>query len=85
MLILSRKIEESIIIGDTITVKILGIHEGQVKIGIEAPKDIKVYRSEVYEQIQRENIEASKSEKTSVSRAATMLRRNKPGKNEAAK
>ena len=74
MLILSRKIEESIIVGDSITIKILGIHEGQVKIGIEAPKDVKVYRSEVYEQIQKENIEASKAEKQSVSKAATMLR-----------
>jgi carbon storage regulator len=79
MLILSRKIEESIIVGDTITIKILGIHEGQVKIGIEAPKEIKVFRSEVYEQIQKENIEASKSEKTSVSKAASMLRQHKAG------
>lgn len=74
MLILSRKIEESIVIGDSITVKILGIHEGQVKLGIEAPKQIKVFRSEVYEQIQKENIEASRSEKTSVSKAASLLR-----------
>ncbi|HTY37978.1 MAG TPA: carbon storage regulator CsrA [Bacteroidota bacterium] len=77
MLILSRKIEESIRIGDAITVKILGIHEGQVKIGIEAPKDVKVYRSELYDMIQSENVQASKSEKTSVSEAAQALRKKK--------
>jgi carbon storage regulator len=80
MLILSRKIEESIVVGNAITIKILGIHEGQVKIGIEAPKDIKVYRSEVYEQIQKENLEASKAEKHSASKAAAMLRTETAGK-----
>jgi carbon storage regulator len=80
MLILSRKIEESIVIGDSITIKILGVHEGQVKIGIEAPKEIKVYRSEVFDQIRKENIEASKAEKQEVSEAATMLRTKRPGK-----
>ena len=77
MLILSRKIEEGIKIGDSITVKILGIHEGQVKIGIDAPRDVKVFRSELFEQIQKENIEASKSEKSAISKAAVALRQNK--------
>ncbi|MCX6135604.1 MAG: carbon storage regulator CsrA [Ignavibacteriales bacterium] len=74
MLILSRKIEEAIRIGDSVTIKILGIHEGQVKIGIEAPKEVKVYRSELYDLIQKENLQASKSEKVSVSKAALVLR-----------
>ena len=78
MLILSRKTEESIVIGDSITIKILGIQEGQVKIGIEAPKHIKVYRTELYEQIQKANMEASKAEKHSVSEAASMLRAKGP-------
>ena len=75
MLILSRKSEEAIRIGDNITIRILGIHEGQVKIGIDAPKDVKVYRSELYDLIQKENLQASKSEKVSVSQAAQVMRR----------
>jgi len=75
MLILGRKVEESIIIGDAICIRILGVQDGQVKIGIEAPKDVKVYRSELYEQIQQENKEASKVQKASISHIATLLRR----------
>jgi len=75
MLILSRKIEESIKIGDSVTIKILGIHEGQVKIGIEAPKEVKIFRSELYDLIQSENVQASKSEKSSISKAAQVLRK----------
>jgi carbon storage regulator len=85
MLILSRKIEESIKIGDSITIKVLGIHEGQVKIGIEAPKDVKVFRSELYDLIQTENVQASKSEKRSVSEAASVLRKNKINQQEQSK
>ncbi len=74
MLILSRKVEESIKIGDTITVKILSIGDGQVKIGIEAPRELTVHRAEVYEQIQRENLEATKVKKTDVTAAAKLLK-----------
>ncbi len=51
MLILTRKVGESIMIGDSVEVKILGLRAGQVKIGIEAPKDLKVHRQEIYERI----------------------------------
>ena len=74
MLILSRKVEESINIGDTITIKILGIQDGQIKIGIDAPKDIKIFRSEIYIQVQQENIQASKAQRASMSKVATMLK-----------
>ena len=47
MLILTRKTQESIIIGDDIEVIVLGVQGGQVKIGIEAPKDIKILRDEL--------------------------------------
>lgn len=58
MLVLSRKKDESIMIGDQIELKILSVEGDQVKIGIIAPKSVKVYRSEVFEVIQSENKEA---------------------------
>lgn len=61
MLILTRKLNESIMIGDQIEISIVDIRGDQVKLGIQAPKNIKVYRQEVYRAIQKENIEAVKS------------------------
>ena len=55
MLVLSRKINESIIIGENIEIKVLSIDGDQVKLGIVAPKNIKLHRSEVYEAIQEQN------------------------------
>ena len=54
MLILTRKVGESIMIGEDVEVKVLGIRAGQIKIGIEAPKDLKVHREEIYERIRAE-------------------------------
>ena len=61
MLILSRKKDESIIIGGNIEIKILEIEDGKVRIGIEAPKDVDIFREELYRTIQEENIEAAKT------------------------
>ena len=58
MLVLSRKTTESIMIGDHIEVKILAVEGDQVKLGIVAPKSVKVHRSEVFEAIQQQNKEA---------------------------
>ncbi|WP_413364909.1 carbon storage regulator CsrA [Lysinibacillus sp. 3P01SB] len=58
MLVLSRKTTESIMIGDHIEVKVLAIEGDQVKLGIVAPKSVKVHRSEVFEAIQEQNKEA---------------------------
>lgn len=55
MLILSRKMNEKIKIGDEITVTIIEIRSDQVKIGVEAPKDVKVFRQEIFNAIQSEN------------------------------
>lgn len=55
MLILSRKIDEKIKIGNDITITIIDVHGDQVKIGVEAPKNVKVFRQEVFNAIQTEN------------------------------
>jgi carbon storage regulator len=54
MLILSRKMGESIHVGDSVIVTVLGVARGQVKIGIEAPKELTVHREEIYRRIQDE-------------------------------
>ncbi len=61
MLILTRKLGESITIGDNIKVSVLGIHGRQVRLGIDAPAEVVVHREEVYVRIQAENRRASKS------------------------
>jgi carbon storage regulator CsrA len=59
MLILSRKADESIIIADTITVKVISIDKGVVKLGIDAPHNIRVLRSELIRAVEDANKEAS--------------------------
>lgn len=61
MLVLSRKKGESIMIGDQIELMILGLEGDTIRIGIQAPKQIQVYRKEVYEAIRQSNQEASNS------------------------
>ena len=58
MLVLTRKVEESITIGNNITVTVFEIKGNQIKLGISAPKNIPVNRTEVYESIMKENIRA---------------------------
>ena len=62
MLVLTRKEDQSIMIGDDIEVKLLDIKEHQVKIGIIAPKHVAVHRREVYLSIQAENAEAASAQ-----------------------
>ena len=61
MLILSRKINEKVVIGEDITVSIIEIRGDQVRLGIDAPKMVKVFRQEVFDAIKAENKAASQS------------------------
>ena len=58
MLVLRRKISEGIIIGDNVKIRILDIEHGDVKIGIEAPKEVRILREELYKEIASANVEA---------------------------
>ena len=64
MLVLTRKRDESIMIGDDIEVKVLEVRENHVKIGITAPREIAVHRREIYIAIQQENILAAQQQES---------------------
>jgi carbon storage regulator len=54
MLILTRRVGETLVIGDAVTVTVLGVKGGQVRIGVDAPRDVAVHREEIYQRIRSE-------------------------------
>jgi len=74
MLILTRKLGESITIGDDIKITVLGIHGRQVRLGIIAPQKVVVHREEVYFKIQEENKKAAQIGKEGVTQMAKAVR-----------
>ena len=54
MLVLSRKVDQRIMIGDSITITVVAVSKNKVRLGIDAPKEVSVHRREIYEAIQRE-------------------------------
>lgn len=77
MLVLTRKPNQSIMIGEEVEVSIVEIKGDQVKLGITAPKSIQVHRKEIFEAIQRENIDASRSLIERVGEIEGIFRRKK--------
>ncbi len=75
MLVLTRKVDEKIKIGDNIVVSILSVEGGGVKIGIDAPREVTILRMEVLEQIKKENIAAATKESVDITEAADLFKK----------
>lgn len=77
MLILARKENQSIMIDENIEVVVVSIKGDHVKIGIKAPNEVKIYRKEIYEEIQKENIAASNIDPNQLANLGELIKKNK--------
>lgn len=80
MLILTRKVGESIAVGDDVVIRILDVKGKQVRLGIQAPAHTSVHRQEIYERIQQENREAAQAGLMDLNLAASLFGTGKKGK-----
>ncbi|MHB8928191.1 MAG: carbon storage regulator CsrA [Bacillota bacterium] len=77
MLVLTRKLKESIVIGDNIEVTVVDVKGDQVKLGIVAPSHVSVHRREVYEEIQRENRAAARARVQDLNSLTELVRKGR--------
>ncbi len=77
MLVLSRKPNESIIIGDNVEIKVVEVRGEQVKLGITAPRDIPVHRKEIYDSIHKQNINAVQKKHTNLEKLSNIFKKKK--------
>lgn len=75
MLVLTRKLKESIMIGDEIEISVLSIEGDQVKIGINAPKNVDIHRKEIYIYIQQENSGATQTQAYAIDSLSTFFKK----------
>jgi carbon storage regulator len=74
MLVLTRKVNEVILVNDNIEIKVVSIEGNHVRLGVNAPKDVTIHRKEIYDRIKEENKSAIKSTKTDIGEALKKLR-----------
>jgi carbon storage regulator len=79
VLILTRRVGESIIVGDDVTVTVFEVRGDAVRIGVEAPRSIQVHRQEVYEELRRANEQASSPTESAIEQLRGALRPSEPG------
>ena len=77
MLVLSRKPNESIIIGDNVEIKVVEVRGEQVKLGITAPRDIPVHRKEIYDSIHKQNLSAVQQKHTNLEKLSSIFKKKK--------